>query len=556
MQVTDFFKEQRIDYKISGKEAVVGCLFKDCPNYDQKQMYINVMTGAYYCHRCGKKGRNLKQLQYALGLISLKDPVKTKFITIPESDIIKYHKAALENPMALEYLTEHRCLTEDTIKHFRLGYTVKDGAPIIIIPYFDKNNVCVGMKYDYFTRPPGLPKYTKETGTKTQLFNLQNIDLTQPLVITEGEYDAMSGYQYGYTNIGSVPNGSQGANGWGEEINRAKKFILCFDNDSAGQGGAELLAQNLGPSKCVRVYPRTKDLNDALQLGISKEEIDSWFKEETPFFNAPVTSIQEYVGKAVCFLEDTTQSKGYSTGWDTFDYLLGGIRLKETTVISGKTGNGKTTFGMALIGNLLKVGIKCLIVSPEMREEKLLIELANNFYRKQASPEEIQKFTKRYQNDVFLANVYGKWTENRDESLMTMLFNLIDYASEQQGIKFVFIDHLRLFTSSSQEKERADIDEFMRKCVKSAVVNDLHIFIVVQPRKLPPGQRKVTMADLKGSVNIEQDTSNVLLIHREEGSDVVEFNLEKNREFGTVGEFKLRFNKESKANYEEIREGR
>jgi len=555
ISITEFIKQHDLGkYKISGDQIEIGCPFKDCPNHGKPQFYISLKTGAWFCHRCNKKGMNLKRLEFALGFVTLQDPIKSSHIYVPEKDLKKYEADLIANEDASSYLSHTRSLSKGVVRQFRLGYKELDGQPVIIIPYFDVHGVCVGMKYDFFKRPAGSEKYRKEKGTKTQAYNLQYVDLNQPLVVTEGEYDAMSAFQYGYENVISMPNGSGGVNGWIEDIKDGTKYLLAVDNDGAGEEGSKKLGEVLGLSKCFRVYPRCKDMNSALQLGLDKKEIDKWFKDCEPMFHAPVTDITNYTDKAIAHIEDPKLNKGISTGWDVFDSYLGGIRPKEVTVVSGKSGNGKTTFSMALIGNLIKQGKKCLVISPEMKEERLLIELANNHFNRQATKEELIYFVENNKGLVQLANVYGSWTDEKQHTLMSLLFNLIEYSCKHFGTEFVFIDHLRLFTSVKEDKERSDIDEFMKKCVRISMLNNCHLWLVVQPRKLAIGQRKVTRGDLKGSGNIEQDAHNIVLIHREENSELVEFDVTKNRELGTEGMFHLRFNKESLSNYLEVKD--
>lgn len=555
INIVEFIKQNRLGhYRISGDEVELGCPFKECPNHQEPQFYINLKTGAWHCKRCDKRGGNIKRLEFALGLFQLQEPVKASHIFVPEKELQVYQESLQTSELALHYLLEQRGFEKWVLKQFRLGYKLIEGNPTIVIPYFDRHGTCVGMKYDFFLRPDGTSKYQKEKNTKTQAFNLQYIDLTKPLVITEGEYDAISLFQYGYENVVSVPNGASGVNGWVEEINTASRYYLAGDNDGAGEEGAKKLGQQLGLSKCFRVYPRCKDFNNALQYGITKDQIDIWFRDAEPMFQAPVTDIASYVDKAIEHLENPILNRGTTTSWKVLDYYLGGIRPKEVTVISGKSGNGKTTFSMALIGNLIKQGMKCLVVSPEMKEEKLLLELANNFYSKQVNKKELQQFVENHGGMVKLASMYGSWTEEKQKSLMDYLFDLIEYSCRTFGIQFIFIDHLRLFTSAKEEQERPDIDEFMKRCVRMSMLNNCHVWLVVQPRKLAVGQRKVTRGDLKGSGNIEQDAHNILLIHREENSDLVEFDVCKNRELGTEGTFHLKFNKKSLANYDELKE--
>ncbi len=113
-----------------------------------------------------------------------------------------------------------------------------------------------------------------------------------------------------------------------------------------------------------------------------------------------------------------------------------------------------------------------------------------------------------------------------------------------------------LINIKNQEGERFAIDEFMQKCVRTAIAQNVHIWLIVQPKNLPANQRKITMHDLKGSGNIGQDAHNIVLIHRnvdkKRDTNIVEFDVAKVRSrAGNLGSFQLSFNTKSKANYYE-----
>ena len=90
-----------------------------------------------------------------------------------------------------EYISK-RGLTKETIKHFKLVNI--DGA--IGIPYH-KNGVLVGIKKRMLD---GQIKNKSVMGSKFYLLNCDNVDLNEPLVVTEGEWDAMILWQAGITN--------------------------------------------------------------------------------------------------------------------------------------------------------------------------------------------------------------------------------------------------------------------------------------------------------------------------------------------------------------------
>src|SRR3990167_5828212 len=546
-------------FKITGEEYEFRCPFSECASKEKPTFYINRTSEVWICHRCSKSGKNLKTLAYQLGFVELKEPTKAPHIFIPIIQIEIYQKSLQENKEASTYLINKRGLKQSTIIQFKLGYKLVDNQPAIVIPYFDKTKSCVGMKYDFFLRPAGVEKYRKERGTKTEPLNSDKLNLEQPVIITEGEYDAISLWQYGYTNVISMPNGANGISGWVEEIESAKEFYLSFDNDEVGFEAAQKLADILGRSKCKQVFPRLKDINEYLQHGLDKSHVDLIFKQAQPMFNAPVTNIGKYIDDAKDWIENPNKAKGFSTGWKSIDYYLGGIRLGEVTVMSGITSHGKSTFGLALINNLIQQDVNCLVISPEMKEQALLLDLANGYFRKKVKDiKDVEEFVNLYNDKIYIANVFDKWTIKKKDSLMQRVFDIIEYSVRNNNVRFVLLDHMRLFLSpKEQDGERFEIDKFMEKCVHTAIKNNIHIWLIVQPKNLPAAQKKVTLHDLKGSSNISQDTNNVVLIHRNTDSkkqeSLVEIDIVKNRELGLCGTAVLDFNLASSNNYDEVK---
>jgi archaellum biogenesis ATPase FlaH len=556
----DFVRSMKWKYRITGDEIEVPCPFETCCNHGEAQFYINTKTGAWCCHRTEEeRGVNIDQLKFRLGLVKLQEPTEGH-IFVPDQEVLEMHHALLNNQEALTYLTNTRALSKSSIIQHKLGYLKSTDGDSIIFPYFDTKQRCVGWKERYYKKPDGVkPKARFKKGSKMQAYGLNQIDLAKPLIITEGEVDAIACWQYGYENVVSCPAGANNTE-WAEEIKSAPMFLLCYDNDPAGLDGAEKLAEILGRSRCKRVFPRLKDIGDMLKVAIPKDDIEKMFDTAKPMFEAPITDITAYVDNALAVIKDPEGSKGVSTGWKSFDYYIGGIRMNEVTVATGITSHGKTTFSLSLIGNLLD-HMNCLIISPEMKEQYLLLELASNFHkRKCESAEDLDSFIEEYKGKVHIAKVFDTWTDRKSATLLDKVFDIIEYGVKHHDIKFVMLDHLRLFlTTAEADKERSAIDEFMQRAVHTAITNKVHIWLIVQPKNLPSNQRKVTLMDLKGSSNIAQDAHNVILIHREmddkKKAGMVEIQVAKNRELGACGTFSLEFDTNSRANYYDTDEG-
>lgn len=62
-------RDWNLDFKHSGKELVIKCIFSDCDSYKQnaRHLYMSEETGVYCCFKCGAKG-NLITMAEHLGL--------------------------------------------------------------------------------------------------------------------------------------------------------------------------------------------------------------------------------------------------------------------------------------------------------------------------------------------------------------------------------------------------------------------------------------------------------------------------------------------------------
>lgn len=559
LDVFNFVSELKCSYRKSGNELEIPCPFKECPNSGEKQFYINTSTGAWYCHRCGLKGATLKSLKFKLGLIEFKEPNISGHIYISPTKIEEYVKDLWANPEALDYLQRIRGFKRNTLVQFNIGYSQDESA--IIIPYFDKSNACVGLKYHYFNKDQ-KPKQRFEKDSRVQLFGLHLVNLNEQLIITEGEYDAMTAWQAGFTNVGSCPNGATNTLGsWVEEIESAPSFIIAYDNDDAGNVNGRKLAERLGLSKCFRALLKLKDFNEYLQVGLNGKDIKATIDGAIPMFKAPIQSLSAYTESAILSLEQPETAQGISTGWESVNEYLGGIRKGEVTVCSGLTNHGKTTFSMSLVANLVRQGTKCLVLSPEMPEYELLLELANNHFKKDIkNADEVKAISEILSDKLYTANLYNEWTTRKEQSILDRTFDIIDSAVKTYNVDFILLDHMRLFLNlKDQDSERFAIDQFISKCVRKAIGSKVHIWLIVQPKNIPANQKKITLHDLKGSSNIGQDAHNVVLIHRnmsdKHENSLVEFEVAKVRSprFGKAGKFVMEFSLKSKANFLETK---
>jgi DNA primase len=182
-----------------------------------------------------------------------------------------------EGQRALGYLVWERDLSEKLIRLAQLGYL--PGAPTawreidglnvpcgILIPWVVEDAVW-GIKV---RRAAGEQRYQQVSGGNIRgcLYLADRILPRTPLIITEGEFDALIASQVGWdfaraAAIGSASHARIDRRWYGALLG-VPRVIACMDADAAGAGAAAETAALSGEVKCVQV-PSGKDLNEFYQ---------------------------------------------------------------------------------------------------------------------------------------------------------------------------------------------------------------------------------------------------------------------------------------------------
>jgi twinkle protein len=171
----------------------------------------------------------------------------------------------------------------------------------------------------------------------------------EPLLITEGEIDAMTAIQAGYIRSVSVPDGAPARSVEAEQSRKytyiehakaalkdVKEFILVTDGDGPGQALMNDLSIRLGKARCKWVkYPKgCKDLNETLvrygERGVHEViRRAEWCKVDGVY---KMSELPPYP------IRDR-----YTTGMEWLDRHYR-IRMGDFCVITGVPGHGKSTF--------------------------------------------------------------------------------------------------------------------------------------------------------------------------------------------------------------------
>jgi twinkle protein len=166
------------------------------------------------------------------------------------------------------------------------------GGDAVAIPFYQGGEV-VNWKYRRIQKADNEANFSQDADATKCFWNINALlDETlasEPLIITEGEFDALCAIQAGYVRTISVPDGAPTKQIGDEDTGRkysyvydaktalsdVREIILCVDNDAQGVALLNDLALRLGKARCKWVkYPyrsrdtgeRCKDLNEVWQL--------------------------------------------------------------------------------------------------------------------------------------------------------------------------------------------------------------------------------------------------------------------------------------------------
>jgi hypothetical protein len=190
---------------------------------------------------------------------------------LSEGSVGGWHSALLADEAALQWLRERRGINADTVERFEIG--IKDGK-LYTIPIRSEDGTLLNIRY-YNPRPVGdQSKIFSEYGygSPPQLYPLQVLNKDHdPLLVTEGEWDALLAIQYGFSAITKTA----GATTWRSEWNgwfEGRTVYLVPDRDDDGIKGAHKIARALRRIADVRLIElpyenavkHGKDLGDFL----------------------------------------------------------------------------------------------------------------------------------------------------------------------------------------------------------------------------------------------------------------------------------------------------
>ena len=461
----NFARHVGIEVKEHGGEL----FFKTCPyckpratRGNVRTFSINLKTGQFKCLRasCGISGNMVtlsKDFDFSLG-----NEVDEYYRPKKRYKRLKQPKEAIKpKPEAIQYL-ESRGISEEVAQKYEI--TVQTSHPnILVFPFYDEKGVLQFVKYRKtdFDKAKDANKEWCEASTKPILFGMKQCDDSfDTLVVTEGQCDSLAVATAGIQNAVSVPTGAKGFTWipycW-DWLCKWKKIIVFGDFEKGSISLLDELAKRLKDRvEHVREdnYKDCKDANEIL-LKYGAEQVRKCVEESVKL---PIDNVID--------LADVKELDPYSiekipTGIADVDNLLcGGIPFGVVTIVTGKSGKGKSTFVGQIITRALNKGDNVFVYSGEM--PNYLFKNAIDFQI--AGPanvveEDRRDYVKRYvrksAKDKIVEWYRGKCmlydrTMVKDED--TDLLNTIERMIVSQNVRVIVIDNLMTMINKTRVK--------------------------------------------------------------------------------------------------------
>jgi len=464
-----------------------------------------------------------------------------------------------------------RGIKKETLEAWNVKKQVVNGESWIKFFYKDENG-----KMPYANRRRNLepcPSNQKAlpcgTNLKAILWGMWHIDITKPLIITEGQPDAMIIYQAGYKNVVSVPAGASNLS-WIENcyewLSNFTEIYIYGDNDDAGVKMVENVRDRLGGDRVRAIQHKHKDANDVYL----KDGAETIINDIQEAFNQVPEGLTNISQESYEF-ESSGEVEGIPTGFNGLDYELEYLKREEVSLLFGRTSEGKSTIVSQIICNSIQAERPVFLYSGEMGDKKVKRWLYKqacgmddkycnfitkkiggfNKAKREIKPEVVKAIDKWVGN--YFITLDKKSVSVRKE--LEALFKTMKLAIQKYGCKLLIIDNMMSAISETTE-HYFNQSNFMAMCVEFATKNGCHVMVVAHPNKSTDEGDRLKKTSVSGSGNIINMADIVIGVEKFTDEMIYEFpesekrhgcmRLLKNREEGTTKEFSYKFNSTNK----------
>lgn len=491
------------EYKIKKGGAELEA--KYCPfcnggqHRDQYTFSINVEKHTYVCMRgkCGERGtfkelceKYNEQADYYLEWL---EGHKKEYKSAKEYSQPKYKVDELQkHKEVISYFGSRGISNITLIKGNVKAITIK-GQELAVFQFFEGEKLVMNKirlaRESKVVNGKKERKEWKEPGGKHVLWNMNNINLEEPVILTEGMIDALSVMEAGFDNVVSIPSGTNDMT-WIENcyewINQVKEWVLYTDNDEPGFKLSKELSLKFKNYKTKIVKHELKDANEELKTFRTEYIKNAIGKAEYP-------SVEGINNLANIKIIDPTNMERVSTGISLIDKYCGGYIFPSLNIWTGERGSGKSTVVGQTLLNCIEKEYNVFVYSGELMsgffklwlylqagaEKNIRTEIDMETMREmhKLNPGVEEKINKWIDGKVYIYD--DTYTNNEDKIL-----ELMEEAYKRYNCRIFLLDNLMTVKFKSNRdgiyRAQSDFVDRLRSFVKN---NNLIVNVVVHPNK-------------------------------------------------------------------------
>lgn len=514
-----------------------------CPFHDEDtpSFVYNKKNYSMHCFGCGKtvdiiEALMLKGHTFISAVQVLFDETKIKYNFgehgVATKRAYRYPRIDKTDGKDLVYAyLNKRKISPKTIDYLDIQ---QDNQGNCVFNYYDTNDVLTTVKYrpsHKIKKEQGEIKTWCQKGADTSplLFNMNRVNPSSPLLITEGELDCASAIEAGYLNSVSVPFGANNYS-WMEEnwdwLEQFDSIIICSDNDEAGNNMRKEVLCRLGSWRTRFVeIPVTfngkdiSDLNELLYYAGANVVMDA-------ILNAKDTPVDSVIDFSDIQNIDLSEMDGIKTGFKELDRSLMKLFYGTFNIVTGINGSGKSSFLTQLVCQCLEQGENAFMYSGELPNFQaknwinFVLAGRRNLARYDQDDVTWYKVIPSAQKDIdaFYRGRLFLYKDSLSHKAEDIL-NSMEGNARKHGCKLFIIDNMTSVSLGGRERDKFDKqEEFINKLIAFASKFNVVVVLVVHPHKIDT-MRRLTKMDVQGISAIIDLAHRILSLYRVQDHD-------------------------------------
>ena len=425
------------------------------------------------------------------------------------------------------------------------------------------------MKYRKTDFKKGIDKNKEwcEKDTMPILFGMdQAKEYDKPLCLTEGQLDSLSLAEAGIPNAVSVPTGASGFTWYTYNLQWMMQFkeIIVFGDCEHGHitlvDGLSARLPNDIVVKCVRQqdYLGEKDANDILQKYGPKSLRYAVEHAEIPRLDniKQLADVQSM---------DINKMEKIKTGVDELDRCIRGMVMGQLIILTGKRGEGKSTFMSQIVAEALDQQKSVFVYSGELADFHFKYWLDLQLAGKRNVKDYPDQFgEKSYYLPDEITQKISNWYRGRayiyDNNYLTegsefeTLPETIEKVIRQYNVQLICIDNLMTAMEAVNEQSNLYLAQsnFVGQLKAIAVKYSVVIILVAHPRKASASDMMDDNDLVAGSSDITNKADVVLKYSRNTNEDYECDSLIKVTKSRLVGKLKTKNEEAVRVNYSAV----